>query len=142
MEKKNSSTVWKVTTVIFAIIAIVFGSEGLFWNFKHYDLEVLQRRVNLRLEEEQILNNITLLNNEYYSYESERKLNEVNLQNFINRFDLLWDNLNTFEKELAELENREPKFFPIPSPIKDVLPPELVGAEILDSDSIKLNLNF
>lgn len=131
--------------IIISSIVGTFLGDGLIWKEKEFelkkqelDLNTLHEIISLREKKEITFNKIIELNNLYSKTQKMKKINMDEQANFVNNFNLLFDNFAYLEVRLASLENREIEQMVVPTPIRDNIPPRLISAELIDTVSLKV----
>ena len=108
---------------------------------KQYELNVMTESLSIRDRQEVIKDKLIKLSNEFYDTLKVIRMTQTLNNEYLDRFNGLWERLNHLENILAKLESREPRNFTIPRPIKDVVPPEVVSAEITSPQKVILGFN-
>jgi hypothetical protein len=107
------STKTNIVAVIAFVIGALFGT-GAIWEMKKNELEKIRQGYELRKSiENQLVSVIELTNKyleEYKRYEDTGDSNNKNkAYEYKVQLDMAKENLITFEKKLAIIENREPR---------------------------------
>lgn len=137
--KKYKDLIYIIGIVISFLVGTIFG-DGIIWKEKELELkqfEVDQAKndeiISLLEKKEGIFKKITQLNNEFYKRVKSGNLHNEEKINFINHFEILFNNFNSVEKRLAFLQSREIIHMIVPTPIKDNIPPSMLKVELVDS---------
>jgi hypothetical protein len=142
--KKYKEIIYMVGIILSSIVGAFLG-DGLIWKEKEFelrqkelDLNTLHEIISLREKKEITFNKIIELNNFYSEAQKKKSITSDEQTNFVNKFNLLFNNFAYLEVKLASLENRDIEQMVVPTPIKDNIPPRLISAELIDSVNLKI----